>query len=399
MRILYLTNGFPYPLTSGYLRHYFLIKEISKHHTVVLLSVVGPKFSSSHLRALQPFTEKIHTFTSSYKGKSIGRRLLRRLYSLSGDYRTDAIVLQMRAAVKVLMKDERFDLVILSGKETYPTIRDLKGVPLVVDMCDATSSRVRGRMQYAKWAQLPILMLDYYQVRRIEKALVKKASHLLFASARDREALLGHSFNQVTVIPNGVDLNFWKRGSAKRGQNKIVFTGAMDYPPNIDASLFLINEILPLVRQSIPDAQILIVGRDPVSKLRRAGEKLGVTVTGYVEDVRPYLEQATVFAAPLRFGAGIQNKILEAMAMEVPVITSPLAAAGLCTDTGEFPPIQVARSTQEFAEQIVQNLDSSSRDSTPDYNARYFIESNFVWNRIGRKLEEVIANVTDGVTT
>src|SRR5206468_215326 len=141
---------------------------------------------------------------------------------------------------------------------------------------------------------------------------------------------------------------------------------AMEYPPNTDAALYLIEEILPLVQRTVPAAQALIVGRDPPARLRSAGQRPGVTVTGFVDDVRPYLERATVFAAPLRFGAGIQNKVLEAMAMEVPVVASPLAADGLRTEDGAQPPLDVARTTEEFADRIARRLLEAQRDPAPD---------------------------------
>jgi glycosyltransferase involved in cell wall biosynthesis len=168
----------------------------------------------------------------------------------------------------------------------------------------------------------------------------------------------------------------------------------MDYPPNTDAALYLIEEILPLVRHSIPAAQALIVGRDPPLQLLRAGERPGVTVTGFVDDVRPYLEQATVFAAPVRFGAGIQNKLLEAMAMEVPTVASPLAAGGLRAEDGQQAPLHVAENRRRFAELISRKLVERLSDSAPDAEARRFVAANFSWSRSAAKLEQVIYHVT-----
>jgi polysaccharide biosynthesis protein PslH len=391
MRILYLTNGFPFPLTSGYLRHYFLIKELAQRHTISLLSIVGASFSPEHGAALEPFTERVLTFTSAHKGRSMQHKALGRLRSLAGEDQADEAVQQMGAAIERLLREESFDAVLFSGKRTSPVVKHLKRIPIVVDMCDATSMKIRGSMRYARLSKLPVLLLDYVQVRRTERALAQQAAQLIFASCRDREALLGDVSKQAAVVPNGVDLDFWRRSPQDRGPNTIIFTGAMDYPPNTDAALYLIEEILPLVQQSVPDAQALIVGRDPTPRLIKAGRRSGVTVTGFVDDVRPYLEQATVFAAPLRFGAGIQNKLLEAMAMEVPVVASPLAADGLRTEEGKRPPVQVAGNKQQFAELIIQQLRDRARNPAPDLEARCFVEHHFVWKRSAEKLEQVFA--------
>jgi glycosyltransferase involved in cell wall biosynthesis len=118
-----------------------------------------------------------------------------------------------------------------------------------------------------------------------------------------------------------------------------------------------------------------------------------VTVTGFVEDVRPYLEQATVFAAPLRFGAGIQNKVLEAMAMEVPVVASPLAADGLRTEDGLQPPVQVARGAHDFSDRVIRRLRERASNASPDRAARQYLEAHFVWRRSAEKLDQVLRSV------
>src|SRR5262245_5310150 len=392
MRILYLTNGFPYPLTSGYLRHYFLIKELSQRHAITLLSIVGATFAAESVAALEPFTERVLTFASRSKSGSLKSKALGRLKSLAGASQADQAVRRMREAVERMTLEEPFDAVLFSGKRTYPAIEGMRGLPLVVDMCDATSVKIRGSVRYTRRARLPLLLLDYLQVRAAERTLISNAAHMLFASVRDRDALIGRS-SRATVVPNGVDTVFWRRTSRERGTNTVAFTGAMDYPPNTDAALYLVEEVLPLVQRAIPEARALLVGRDPTPRLARAGQRPGVTVTGFVDDVRPYLEQATVFAAPLRFGAGIQNKVLEALAMELPVVASPLAADGLRTEDGQTPPAQIAQGGQEFADKIVSVLRERTSNPAPDGAARRYVETHFVWRCSGEKLDQVLANV------
>lgn len=392
MRILYVTGGFPYPLTSGYLRHYFLIKELSRRHRITLLSVVGANFTAEHGAALGPFTERVLTFSSTAKSRSFRRKAIRRVRLLAS---CEPSVRQLRLAIHQLTRNGQFHAALLSGKQTFPVIQQLNGLPVVVDMCDATSMKIRGNMRYASPGRLALLLLDYMKVRRAERTLMRHARHLLFASCRDREVLLGPSDNHATVVPNGVNLDFWSRSTHRLGAGTIVFTGAMDYPPNTDAALQLIEEILPLVQRSVPSAQLLIAGRDPTAQLIRAGRRQGVAVTGFLDDLRPYLEQATVFAAPLRFAAGIQNKVLEAMAMGVPVVASPLAADGLRTEDGECPPLGIASTAGQFAELITQQLLNQPNNPAPDAKARRFVERHFVWRRSGQTLDQVICSVVD----
>jgi len=392
MRILYVTIGFPYPLTSGYLRHYFYIRGLSERHKVTLLSWVGRNFQSEHAEALTPFTTQVLTFGDGVARRSKLREAWRVCRALVPGVGLDRGLEEMQVAVGRCLRQEPFDVVLFSGKRP-PVIAGVRDVPLVVDMCDATSMGIRGRMRYCGPARLLPLCLEYLQMRRVERRLLRQASHLLFASCRDRDALLGRVNARTSIIPNGVDLDYWRRQSTERGRDTIVMTGAMDYAPNRDAALYLVEEVLPRVRRSVPGARLIIVGRDAPSKLIHAAQRAGACVTGFVEDVRPYLEQATVSAAPLRFGAGIQNKLLEAMAMGVPVVASPLAAEGLRTEDGEAPPIAVAGTPEEFADLIVQRLVEARRDPAPSIEVRRFVEQNFVWSSSTAKLERVMASL------
>ncbi|MDQ4078674.1 MAG: glycosyltransferase [Chloroflexota bacterium] len=305
----------------------------------------------------------------------------------------------MRAAIEQLVQEEEFDVVI-SGKQTLVALEPIwrSGTPLVADMCDATSVRIQRAARYAGPLRLPFLILEYAQTRHAERELMRRADHAMFISIRDLEDTFGNSTNRTSIVPNGVDLEFWKRSSRQLGRNAIVFTGAMNYRPNSDAAMHLIEEILPRVRHLVPDVHLWIVGRDPRPDLIRAGERSGVTVTGFVEDVRPYLERATVFAAPLRFGAGVQNKVLEAMAMEVPVVASSLAADGLRTEKGQQPPIQTSDDPGRFADTIGKVLVERSRNNLPDAEARCFVASHYVWSRSGEKLDQILNDVANGAT-
>ncbi|MEM7114363.1 MAG: glycosyltransferase [Chloroflexota bacterium] len=389
MNILYLTNGFPFPLTSGYLRHYFLIKELAEDHDVTLLSMIAPSYKEEDREALEPFTKEIITFRSGGKGGSLPKKVIRRLKSVA---QPDAFVAKMRTVIDRLVAEQHFDVVI-SGKRTMDAIAHLN-IPIVADMCDATSSRIQRSMAFATTARKPMLMLEYQQMKQTEKSFMKRAEHSIFISSRDREDLIGSRIGGTTIVPNGVDLDFWRRRTAVRQKNQIVFTGAMDYRPNTDAALYLIEEILPLVQKEVPDVELFIVGRDPTAGLKEAGKKhANVTVTGFVDDVRDYLDEATVFAAPLRFGAGLQNKVLEAMAMEVPVVASPLAADGLRTEEGAQPPVDIVTGTEQFAQRLIQKLRDAADEPEPHYAGRLFIETHFVWNYSRQKLNQVIEQV------
>lgn len=393
MRVLYLTNGFPYPLTSGYLRHYFLIRELAQQHAITLLAVVGPSFRAEHAGALAPFTERILTFRSAGRGRS---RAGKALAWAEGALLGRGAVQEMRAAIRRLLAEEHFDAVLFSGKETLAAIDGLSTPPIIADFTDAASLRLRGQMAVSQGARRLALRFKYAQMRRVERRILARAAHALFASARDRDAVAGGPRPHMTVVPNGVDVAYWQRKTPALGAGTLVFTGAMNYAPNADAALHLVRDILPRVQREFPQARALIVGHSPRPALVAERERPGVTVTGWVDDVRPYLEQATLFVAPLRFGAGIQNKLLEAMAMQVPVVASSLAADGLRTEDGATPPVRVAETAQGFAAAIAEELRARAEAPAPDADARRFVTAHFDWRVSADRVHHILESVAAG---
>jgi glycosyltransferase involved in cell wall biosynthesis len=387
--ILYITNGFPYPLTSGYLRHYHLIGQLAKRgYRVTLLSIVGRDHRPEDVAGLADRTVAVEVFASADRARgraSTFRRRLQRVLPGGGD----PAARQLAARAGALTARGGVDAVVFSGKRTDAALPSLGDLPVVVDMCDATSLRLERELAVTSGARRLKLIIQRRQVRRTEARMLRRADRSMFASERDREALLTGQPVTSAIVPNGVDLDYWTRDGRSLGRDSLVFTGAMGYGPNVDAAIRLARRILPLVRTERPSAHLSIVGRDPVPDVSALGALPNVTVTGSVPDVRPYLAAASVFVAPLRFGAGIQNKLLEAMAMEVPSVVSPLAADGLRTADGS-PPVVVADDDAAFAREIIHALSAADHSPAPDARARAYVERTFSWERSGRDLAGLI---------
>lgn len=399
MRILYVTADLPWPLTSGYLRHYHFIRALSARHSVSLLSLRAPEHGPEDIEALAAYTEAIVTMPSARGRRSLPAKIRDRIQVLAAG--GDAAAVRLGEAGAELATNHPFDVLLLSGKRTMPVLKALPEIPLVADLCDATSSRVRRQMRYAPPTELPRLGLEYLEVRGVERKLMARARHALFASARDRADLVradatGHDRGApASVVPNGVDLAVWQRTQRTVGRDEIVLTGAMDYPPNIDAAIHLVEDVMPRVWAAWPTAHVSIVGRDPIPSVRNLADRPRVTVTGFVDDVRPYLERASVFAAPIRFGAGIQNKVLEALAMEVPVVATPLAAEGLRTEHGASPPVDIARDAGEAVERIVARLQAAATAIEADPALRRYVAEHFDWGRNAERLERILVDAAE----
>jgi len=393
VRVLYITNGFPFPITSGYLRHYHFIRGLSARHEITLLSMVGPGHRPHHRDAMSPYLAALSVYPRNDR-ETIGARLGDRLSRLV-PIRATGGMRDLLSDARALVASGEVDVIFFSGKQTYPALAGLAGVPVLADACDTASARVlmglrrRGRR---RGPRIATDLLEAAALRWVEQRIVRRAHHALFASERDR-GLLRASHLSTSVVPNGVDTEFWRRSRPELGLASIVFTGKLDYAPNVDAATTLVNLIMPRVWREFPEAKVTLVGRDPTPAVRELGTRRGVEVTGEVPDVRPYLEGASVFAAPLRFASGIQNKLLEAMAMEVPVVTSPVAAAGLVTAEGDPPPVTVADAHDDFASRLIGELHRTGRDRTPHTPGRAYVTRHFDWDRAVDRIEALLAGM------
>ncbi len=393
MRILYITPSFQHPEVRGPHRHYHFIRELSKRHKITLLTLKRSKIAPGAIAEMQSLTERILTFdangtSNSDVGSLVGKLPVLGAHLMQNRKLRDSIN-QMKKAFLELVNQESFDLVLFHGKSVFPVIKEFNELPIVVDFCDATSMRIRNKMHYTGIAKLPLLLIRLLQIRQIERQLVNKTPHIAFISNRDRTTILGFK-NKSEIIPIGVDQNYWKRKTKQSNRNCIIFTGVMDYAPNHDAAVYLIDKILPLLKNRISNLEVLIAGRDPkpelVEKARRHSE---ITITGFVEDMRVYLERAAVFAAPLRYGSGIQNKVLEAMAMEVPVVSTKIVADGLYLDSYGEPPLHKADTENELAESIIKLLKDEKERSRLANEGRMFVEKYFNWECSSKKLEKL----------
>ena len=380
MRLLYVTAEVPWPLTSGYLRHYHLIRGLAERHDIVHVSLTRRSAMAAGAReALEPYVERLEVVPTPRRGRG---RLARHLA-----VRRAAVELRRRVAAELAGGD--FDAVVLSGKDTFPALGALGDVPLVVDVCDAASLRLAGELAISHGlVRRTLLRARLAEMRHIERRLVRRTPHLLFASERDRDAVGAAA---GTIVANGVDVAYWTREAPAAPEPVVAFSGAMAYRPNDDAARRLVRDLLPRVATEIPDVEAVLAGRDPLPALvdAAAASPQPVEVTGTVDDLRRPLERAAVFCAPLRFAAGIQNKLLEALAYELPVVTTPVAAAGLEIG-GEPAPVVIADGDDELAAALVGLLRDPAERRRLALAGRAFVTSHFSWDAAVDRVDGVL---------
>jgi sugar transferase (PEP-CTERM/EpsH1 system associated) len=334
--LLLLIHRMPYPPNKGdKIRSYHLLRHLAQHYRVHLGTFVDDADDWQHVPHVQALCASSHFAPLNplrARVRSLGALLANR--SLSLDYYRDAGLAAWTAST---MREHRISRIVVFSSamaqyaQAYPEARR------VVDFCDVDSDKWR---QYAEKKAWPMSWLYRHEARQLlayERQVARECDAALFVSAPEADLfkeLAPESEAKIGFFNNGVDTDYFspQRSYASpypAGQRAIVFTGAMDYWPNIDAVQWFAADVLPQLRVRFPDACFYIVGSRPAAAVQALAQLPGVVVTGTVPDVRPYIAMAQVAVAPLRIARGIQNKVLEAMAMATPVVVSPQALEGI----------------------------------------------------------------------
>jgi sugar transferase (PEP-CTERM/EpsH1 system associated) len=273
-------------------------------------------------------------------------------------------------------------------------------IPVVWDSVDCISLLFRRAAKeskdgFGRW----VTRFELGRTEQYEGWLAQQFDHVLLTSPLDRDSLTAlvpatRLPAPVSVLANGVDLDYFKPGAgARREPATIVVSGKMSYHANVAMALFLVEDIMPHVWAARPDVKVTIVGKDPPREILSLAQNPAVTVTGTVADLRPYLQQATIAAAPITYGAGVQNKILEAMACATPVVATPQAIAALAAELGRD--LLVAQEPAELAELILDLLQDSNRRDAIGRAGRAFVENHHDWAVVTAQLEQIYQKVIE----
>lgn len=267
-------------------------------------------------------------------------------------------------------------------------------LPIIWDSVDSISLLFRQAMVQGKsFLSRGLTRFELGRTERYEGWLVDQFARVLVTSAEDKLALLSLRTQEgripgVEVLPNGVDLGYFSPvENAVRDDQTVVLSGKMSYHANISMVVGFVEDIMPHIWEKQPNVKVWIVGKDPSPKLLAYAKNPNIQVTGTVDDMRPYLTKATLSVAPISYGVGIQNKVLEAMACATPVIASQQAVSALGVEAGKE--ILVAEDSLDFANKVISFLDERERRESVGRAGRQFVEKNHDWAVIAARLEEV----------
>ncbi len=354
MKILYLSHRVPYPPNKGdKIRSFHEILHFSRQHEVDLLSFCDNSDELAYAEDLSRYCHSV-TLIPVHHGQQLALALIalfrRKPWTLGYFSRSE-----MRTAVSERLQAFHYDAIFVYSSSMAPYVASNRQIPKLLDFVDSDASKW---FQYAQ-IKSPFTRWVYaYEAKKLacfEQEMARSFDASTFVSTREAEHLIDPECRKkIHYIQNGIDLDFFAGVRVDGRSNNVIFTGVMDYFPNVDAVTFFAHDVFPLVRSACSEAQFLIVGRHPTSVVRRLGNLPGVIVTGSVPDVRPYLAKSKVAIAPMRISQGIQNKILEAIAAGLPVVTTPAAVAGF--DSIDDMPITVANNAKSLASHIIRFL-------------------------------------------
>jgi glycosyltransferase involved in cell wall biosynthesis len=402
VRILLLTPQLPYPPHQGTaMRNYGLLQGLAHRHQVHLLSF---RSSSGSLSNAEPLYEVLESFdTAPQPTRSSLERVRGLLTSHLPDMAHRLASPDLRAALARVLVTYPFDIVQFEGIEMVPYLdtllqRPARTRPLLV-FDDHNAEYVLQQRVFEADARLPrrwpwaaYSLVQWQRLRRYESWACRQVDVVLAVSEPDRRALARIVPEaQIDVVPNGIDLEAYSSYQAPDAflpPHSLVFTGKMDFRPNVDAVLWFADHVLPLIQAVMPDVHFYVVGQRPHQRLDPLQGRTGITVTGWVPETRPYIAGADVYVIPLRSGGGTRLKVLEAAAMRRPIVSTTMGCDGFPVTSGCE--VLLADEPQAFAEHVLGLLTQPQRGASLARNAFQFA-AGYDWGRILPRVEAAYA--------
>jgi glycosyltransferase involved in cell wall biosynthesis len=405
-RVLFLTPHLPYPPNRGTaLRNFGLIEGLAaRGHTIGLASLIEP---GQPPLADTPLPDLCGTALAvPAPARTTGQRL-RDLLAGHADMARRLWSAEFAGALRGALGREPYDVVQIEGIEMAPYLPIVReAAPDALLIYDAHNAEYALQARIAaqdsrtprRWPYAVYSLLQTARLRRFEAATCRAVGHILACSQADADKLrlLGHE-TPISVIPNAIEVAHYQEAdlpSANLPHPALVFTGKMDFRPNVDAALWFAEAILPPIQEAIPEAHFVIVGMHPHPRLDPLRERRGITITGEVPDIRPYIREADLYITPLRMGSGTRFKLLEAMAMGKAIVSTRIGAEGLPVEDGRH--LLLADEPESFAEAVVGLLRDTPRAKALGEQGATLVSEHFDWPGIIPQVEAIYRQAPTG---
>lgn len=403
MRILWLKSDLLLPLDKGgKLRTWHLMRHLARRHEITYLAFADPDQPRAEVDGMREVAARVETVPRREPAKRSLRfnveaalRVLDPLPYAVGKYRSAAYRQRLRA----LLAERPFDLIVCDFLPPAVNLPRHLPCPAVLFTHNVESEIWRRHAETkSSPAARALYAMQHRRMLRYEGGALRRFDGVLAVSDADRETFArlypGAVKRPVQVVSTGVDTDYFAppavRSPQSAGRNELIFTGSMDWLPNEDAMLFFCRDILPLIRAGEPGVRLTIAGRAPTPAVKKLADDAAVTVTGRVDDVRPYMKDAAVYIVPLRIGGGTRLKIFEAMAMGKAVVSTTVGAEGLPVTSGEH--VVLADDPRAFAATVVGLMRNPERRARLEAAARALVVERYDWSAVAGELESALVD-------
>ncbi len=392
MRILFLAQRVPYPPDRGDKIHtYNQLRHLAEAHEVAVACLADGEEDLGNIAGVKSLATSVDAVAvRSFHARARALAALGSRMPFTVAYFNE---LGLHEQVGKRMRREHFDAILVNSSQMAQFVEPYSDLPRIMQFVDLDSLKWQ---QYAENSSIPrswIFRREFHCLLEYERNLARTFTHSLVCTPRelkDLERLVPGA--AASCVSNGVDLEVFRPHSLEKIPGEMVFTGVMDYYPNIEGIVWFCRDVLPLIRRELPDVTFTICGSRPDARVKALARIPGVTVTGRVADVRPYLARASVAVVPLRIARGIQNKLLEAMAMGLPAVACSAVAEGVEATPGRD--VFVADDPADFASATVRLFRDDDLRRRTGEAARACMETNYRWEHQLQRLDRVLEVVT-----
>jgi len=393
VKILFLCHRLPFPpKRGGKIRPFNIIRHLTEAgHSVTVGSLARSDEELEEGQGLKEYCDKL--FVGRIGKAGAVAHMVGRLPTLIPSTMGNFYSRNLYQDIRKELQRNKYDLIFVHCSSAAQYAKSAIDIPSILDFGDMDSQKW---LDYATFRRFPLSMgywLEGNKLCREEKRLARRFDLCTCTTRAEHETLRDfQAASRTDWFPNGVDSEYFAPSDAPYDADQICFIGRMDYYPNQQAMLFFCNSVLPLIRVRRPSVRLVIVGAEPSSDIRKLEQKPDISVTGTVPDVRPYIRRSALSVAPLEIARGTQNKILESMAMGVPVVCSENAANGVDAAAGEH--ILTANSAEAYVNSITRILDSREERQRLALAARNRVRTHHNWAVSMKKLDGIVAAVT-----
>ena len=378
-----IVSRFPFPLEKGdKLRAYYQIRELGRYFNIQLVALSEAHVSKEHLQKLEKFCAEVHVFKISRFSKLINTALM--IFGKKPFQVGYFFSFKAKYKIQSLLKKQKPDYIYCQLVRTAEYVKNHHLTPKTIDYMDTLSIGMERRSQKSKGLWKFLFTEEAKRLREYERVIFDYFEERTIISKQDRNYISHSEREKIQLIQNGIDPTFFEKISVSK-THELVFVGNLSYAPNVEAVHYISNEILP----KLPGINCLISGATPSNPLiKLTQQNTQIELQGWIDDIREAYLRGRIFIAPMQIGTGMQNKLLEAMALGIPCITTTLANNAIQAKINDE--ILVADSPEEFASCVLELIENQMLYNKLAFNAKEFVKNNYSWEDSTLKLSKII---------